>query len=155
MRILLILALTLIACPALAESWTGPARIIDGDTLEFDQARVGLFGIDTPERDQVCSRGRYRYDCASESRAHLAKLIAGQRLQCDQAAWDPKWSRPLVRCRAGALDVNAEMVRSGYAVAFHTAEYASEENEARAARRGLWAGEFERPYTWRKRVRTG
>jgi endonuclease YncB( thermonuclease family) len=46
------------------------------------------------------------------------------------------------------------MVRSGYAVAY-TALYLEQENEARAARRGLWAGEFERPHAYRKRVRTG
>ncbi len=156
MRPALILVLAvLLASPALAQSWTSPARIIDGDTLEFDETRVGLIGIDSPERGQVCTRGSYRYDCATESRAHLANLIAGRGVRCDQAGWDKKWSRPLVRCWAGTLDLNAEMVRSGYAVSFHTGDYIAHENEAREARRGLWAGEFERPHAYRKRVRTG
>jgi endonuclease YncB( thermonuclease family) len=155
MRFSLIFALVLLASPAAAQSWTSPARIIDGDTLEFDQTRVGLFGIDSPERGQVCTRGAQRYDCATESRAQLANLIAGRGVRCDQTAWDHKWSRPLARCWVGTLDLNAEMVRTGYAVAFHTAEYAAQENEARAARRGLWAGEFERPHSYRKRIRTG
>jgi endonuclease YncB( thermonuclease family) len=155
MRLPLFLASMLLASPALAQSWTSPARIIDGDTLEFGQTRVGLFGIDSPERGQVCTRGTQRYDCASESRAQLANLIAGRGVRCDQAGWDSKWARPLARCWVGTLDLNAEMVRTGHAVAFHTGEYTAQESEARAARRGLWAGEFERPHAYRKRVRTG
>jgi endonuclease YncB( thermonuclease family) len=150
----ILLAIGLFASPAWAESWTGPARIIDGDTLEFGDTRIGLVGIDTPERGQVCTRDSYPYDCATESRAHLGKLMAGKRVRCEQTGWDQKWARPLARCWAGALELNAEMVRSGYAVAY-TALYLEQENEARAARRGLWAGEFERPHAYRKRVRTG
>jgi endonuclease YncB( thermonuclease family) len=45
------------------------------------------------------------------------------------------------------------MVRSGWAVDFRRyskGAYADEEAQARAARRGLWAGEFEVPAQWRK-----
>ena len=46
------------------------------------------------------------------------------------------------------------MVRSGHArdYARHShGRYAAAEREAREARRGLWAGEFENPGEWRKR----
>jgi len=55
----------------------------------------------------------------------------------------------LVDCRVRGIDVNAAMVRDGYALSF--GGFAREEAEAKAAYRGLWAGEFERPGTWRAR----
>ena len=37
------------------------------------------------------------------------------------------------------------MVRAGFATAYrrYSTDYVDEENEAKAARRGIWAGEFE------------
>jgi endonuclease YncB( thermonuclease family) len=45
------------------------------------------------------------------------------------------------------------MVRQGWAVAFvrYAKDYVALEEEARAARRGLWRGDFETPAEWRKR----
>jgi endonuclease YncB( thermonuclease family) len=37
-----------------AESITGRASIIDGDTVEIYGTRIRLWGIDAPEHDQLC-----------------------------------------------------------------------------------------------------
>ncbi len=53
-----ILALVLALGPAVAlagEVITGPARVVDGDTLEVAGERIWLFAIDAPEKDQTCS----------------------------------------------------------------------------------------------------
>ena len=50
------------------------------------------------------------------------------------------------------------MVRGGHALDYarHSrGRYAAAEREARAARRGLWAGTFETPATWRQQNATG
>ena len=53
--------------------------------------------------------------------------------------------------RSDVPTFNERMVLSGWAVADRrlTDEYAAAEDEARKAKRGLWAGEFVRPAEWR------
>jgi endonuclease YncB( thermonuclease family) len=58
----------LIACPCTgttaAEVIVGPARVVDGDTIQLRDARVRLEGIDAPEAKQTCINARGReWDC--------------------------------------------------------------------------------------------
>jgi len=48
-------------------------------------------------------------------------------------------------------DLGEAMVRDGWAVASEPGlqDYGDPEAEARAARRGLWAGTFQMPWEWR------
>lgn len=43
---------------ATAETLSGPARVVDGDTLELGKERIRLFGIDAPESKQLCKNNR-------------------------------------------------------------------------------------------------
>ena len=51
------------------------------------------------------------------------------------------------------------MVQQGLALAYrrYSLDYVDEEADAQAARRGIWAGEFVKPWEWRreKRLDTG
>lgn len=49
------LALFLLVSATAAAAQT--TRVIDGDTLELDGDRIGLWGIDAVEGDQICQRG--------------------------------------------------------------------------------------------------
>jgi len=48
----------------------------------------------------------------------------------------------------GDTNLNAEIVRQGWAVAYrrYSEDYVEAENEARMNKRGMWAGEFEMPW---------
>ncbi len=60
--------------------------------------------------------------------------------------------RGVATCNAGELEINAEMVRQGWAIAYryHSSAYTGEEAEARKAARGIWQGNFEDPAQWRE-----
>jgi endonuclease YncB( thermonuclease family) len=130
----------------------GVPRVVDGDSLELAGHRIRLFGIDAPESAQDCgdSRGR-RYACGREARNALSDAIGGQRVTCTPVG--ESYDRDVALCMANGRDLSDAMVRSGHALElrrFSNGRYAEAEREARNARRGLWAGDFERPSEWRQ-----
>jgi len=127
---------------------TGAAEAIDGDSLRISGEELRLKGIDAPELMQTCTVSGRETPCGREARSALRRLLSTGLSTCIGSERD-RYGRLLVDCRVRGIDVNAAMVRDGYAMSFGS--FAREEAEAKAAYRGLWAGEFERPSTWRAR----
>jgi endonuclease YncB( thermonuclease family) len=131
-----------------ARMLTGAAQAIDGDSLRLNGEELRLEGLDAPEYRQTCTTKAGRpVDCGRGARRALADLLVRGLVTCEIGKLD-RYGRGLARCRAGEIDINAELVRQGQAVAY--GGYRSEEEQARAAGRGLWALDFERPETWRR-----
>ncbi len=128
----------------------GNLRIADGDSLELDGVRIRLVGIDAPELAQTCALAGVVHPCGREAREHLVHLVAGRAVTCFSTDVD-RYDRRLGRCRAGDTDLNREMVRSGWAVAY--GDYDRDEAEARAHGRGLWSGDFVWPQEFRREAR--
>ncbi|MDO9370531.1 MAG: thermonuclease family protein [Sphingopyxis sp.] len=131
-------------------------HIIDGDSLTVQQHGVPLTmrltGIDAVEYRQDCARrDASRWPCGREARAMLEKAAGSGPITCEVAAKD-RYDRTLAACRTrpfpGGLDLGAEMVRQGGAVAIGDA-YMVKEAEAQAKRRGIWQGDFIQPADWR------
>lgn len=130
-------------------------HIIDGDSLTVRQdtgaVTIRLTGVDAIEYRQDCIRGAALWPCGNEARSALATLAGRGPLYCELAAKD-RYVRALATCRTApfpdGIDLGAEMVRRGWAVATSDA-YRVEEAEAQAQRRGIWQGDFVRPVEWR------
>lgn len=139
-----------------APDFAGPARVIDGDSLEIGELRVRLFGIDAPELAQHCTGGDGRdFACGREARERLAALIDGRPVSCRREGRD-RFRRVLARCEAGRDELGAAMVRQGWAVAYAGDDgdgHRGLERAAQRARAGLWAGRFQRPEEWRREQR--
>ena len=125
---------------------------VDGDSLRQGQQDFRLHGIDAVELHQSCTKNGRQYACGQDARRVLDRLVRGQTLDCDLLDGD-RYGRGVIHCRAGSLDINAEMVRLGWAVAYtrHSDLYLDEEAQARRNQHGLWQGSFERPEKWRER----
>jgi endonuclease YncB( thermonuclease family) len=142
----------LFACApaAAADSFSGYARSIDGDSLYVGETEVRLFGIDAPEWTQNCTLKGRSWACGEAAANHLSKLVTGRKLFCQKIDTD-EYGRVVARCSAGAVDVNRQMVSSGYATAYrhYSADYVPDETRAKAAKLGIWAGSFEAPREYR------
>jgi endonuclease YncB( thermonuclease family) len=150
------LVISFAAVPASAESLSGPADVIDGDTISIrgHSARIRLYAIDAPEGQQTCddAAGK-RYLCGSRAAEALASLIGRNgRVACQEMDRD-RYGRIVAVCEANGRDINGEMVRQGWALEYRQysdGRYSDEEAEARRAKRGLMAGTFVEPWEWRR-----
>lgn len=111
---------------------------------------VRLFGIDAPEYHQSCTRNGQPWSCGAAAADQLSRLVTGKQVRCVAVDTD-QHGRTVARCSVGNIDVNREMVSSGYAVAYrhYSFAYVSAEQTAKANKRGLWAGTFEMPSEYR------
>jgi endonuclease YncB( thermonuclease family) len=143
-----------LGCAPQAAEIAGRAKVVDGDSLEIGGDRVRLFGIDAPEGRQDCRRNGQAWRCGEDAAAKLRSLVQGATLRCMPRDTD-EYGRSVSVCKNGSTDINAEMVRAGFALAYrrYSNDYVDEENEARKAKRGLWAGEFTPPWDWRRESR--
>jgi endonuclease YncB( thermonuclease family) len=132
----------------------GEAQVIDGDTLQVAGERVRLHGIDAPETKQACSLSGGGYPCGQNATRTLSSATAGKVITCKGEKRD-RYGRLVAVCYAGDDDLNARMVRDGWALAYrrYGKDYVPQETQARAAGSGLWQGQFVEPWEWRKQSR--
>lgn len=125
-------------------------RVADGDTVtamkDGAEVKIRLVEIDAPEKAQA-------YGAASTQ--SLTELCLNKVANLEEQGKD-RYGRTLARVHCDGIDANAEQVRLGMAWVYR--RYTSKdsplyavEDEAKAARRGLWAdAEPVPPWEWRK-----
>lgn len=128
-------------------------KVTDGDSLRAGEIRIRLHGIDAPEMKQICEGADGgSYHCGMASRDHLIALLQPPtELRCQTITKD-RYGRFVMRCFKAGIDINAAMVRDGWAVAYrrYSKDYIADENHAKALNNGLFAGSFQKPEQWRR-----
>jgi len=134
--------------PLGASGLQGPARVIDGDTLDIGGIRLRLQGIDAPERGQRCQDGAGGvWACGDWSGRALREALRGARLVCHDLG-ERTHGRIVARCDLDGRDLGALLVETGvvracprYAARHpHSRGYEQLESRAIARRVGLHAG---------------
>lgn len=124
-------------------------KIADGDTLTIlvdgQQEKIRLSDIDTPERKQPFG---------TRAKQALAGMTFGKTFSVETNARD-RYGRIIGRINVDGLDVNAELVRLGYAWVYrrysNDAQLLYLEKIARTERLGLWADSNPiPPWEWRR-----
>ena len=151
-----VLPLIMLSIPVVAEAdITGKiVRVLDGDTVEILAGnlatRVRLNGIDAPEKAQPFGQ---------RSRQALTAIVSGKTVLAVGDRRD-RYGRLLATLILNGRDVNAMQVYSGMAWAYRyqgnasVPAYLRFEQEAKTAKRGLWAEkEAIEPSIWRREHR--
>jgi endonuclease YncB( thermonuclease family) len=142
-----LLATLPLACTSAAETISGRAKVIDGDSIEIGSTSIRLHAIDAFEGRQVCYRGTSTWTCGAAAASELRRLVGTRQITCAKKDTD-SYGRTVAICSNGDSDLGAEMVRAGLALAYrqYGNDYVDEEKDARTARRGAWSGEFTAPW---------
>ncbi len=130
---------------------SGPARVIDGDTIAIGETRIRLEGIDAPETSQLCTTAtKTQWSCGQSAKSELMAITAGKMVRCESSGND-RYGRVLGICWAGSLELNAEMVRRGFAWAFvrYSSRLVQVEAEARGRSIGIWQADNEPAWGYR------
>jgi succinoglycan biosynthesis protein ExoI len=142
-----------------ADTVTGRASIVDGDTIDIHQVRIRFNGIDAPEKWQRCEQApNHPYRCGRDAAFALDDFLAASRpttcrlIERERGLGGKRW---IGECfRADGADVNAWLVSNGWAVdwpRYSGRRYALQQAEAKARSVGIWRGFFEAPCAARAR----
>tara|TARA_B100001121_G_scaffold308912_1_gene334168 strand:+ start:3268 stop:3771 length:504 start_codon:yes stop_codon:yes gene_type:complete len=141
----------------------GLPKVIDGDTVQINNKKIRLEGIDAPEIKQKCKKPILKisaiigfefnknFSCGILSKTELINKINNSKIKCFSSSKD-RYKRYLATCYKNKINLNKWMVRNGYAVAYkrYSKDYVRDEKYARENKIGLWKGTFTRPEKWRK-----
>ena len=138
----------------------GPAKVTDGDTIVINDIRIRFTGSDAPEsyffgKTQTClDANGIEWECGNAATLKLKQLINNQIVRCTDEGQD-RYGRTLGICYVDEVDLQAEMVKSGMAIAYlrYSRRYENEQNYAKKVKAGMWAGEFQEPEVWRRENR--
>ena len=135
---------------------SGRARAIQADQIAIGEQRISLWGIDAPDPDQdrECVAGRTFFGCFTNAKRKLEELVDLGTVTCTDTGEKNYLNFPYMVCKIAGIDIGADIVRQGWALAFtpQTDAYKEIEAEAKAAKRGLWqdAVKFTIPWNWRE-----
>lgn len=131
--------------------------VTDADTLIVEGISYRLDGIDAPEIEQVCLDAEGRsWSCGVAARDKLLEYLGTRQVTCEERGPDPvSRKRRIGICRVTGepVTINQWLVRQGLAINFEPyskGRFLPDEEQARSAVRGMWAGCFVWPRDYRR-----
>ena len=121
--------------------------VIDGGTLVVGSRLVRLYGVVAPVETQTCTAAGKPWPCGRDAAFALAYETAEHWLRCEERDRDAAGALVAV-CFVGPYDLNAIMVRRGWALADRSSSptYVEDEAAARNAHAGVWRGGVNPPW---------
>ena len=92
--------LTIVPVSVLADI-TGPATVIDGDTIDVAGERIRFHGIDAPESGQTCVVGLEVWLCGQKADHALYNFIGTSSVTCQERDVD-RYGRTVATCSVTA-----------------------------------------------------
>ena len=118
---------------AFANEVTGPARVIDGDTIEIQGAIVRLFGIDAAETGQRCVTSKREFVRPGDTASDRLEALIKEGVTCKGDEFDA-FGRLIGMCTTpSGTNINKTLVEEGLVWAFvkYSDTFVTEEQQAR------------------------
>ena len=139
----------------------GKAKVIDGDTIKINKKKIRLFGIDAPEKEQICTKAyinffifnfQKNYKCGEKSTLALLKKLKNKKVECILEKKKDIYKRNIGTCYINNQDINKWLVKNGLAIAYkkYSKKYVLDEKYAKENKLGIWIGSFIEPEKWRR-----
>lgn len=140
-----------------ANSFSGNAWVIDGDSIKISKKNVRLLYIDAPEYKQKCfDKNNNEYDCGIVSKKYLLNLLKDQEVKCYYNNKD-MYNRFLAVCYVNNVNINKKLISDGMAVIYDLSKVSDEiinlESQAKSSAKGIWQGHFQLPKEYRKMIK--
>ena len=112
-------------------------KVLDADTIVFNEEKIRLYGIDAPETNQYCYVNREAWPCGKQATEYLKNLLKDvslSSLNCKISSKD-RYSRSIGVCYLEDQNINRNLVENGWALAYR--EYSKDfiHNEKLASKR--------------------
>ena len=141
-------------------------RVVDGDTIKArgaaGEVTIRLVGIDAPEVSHKKREPGQPY--SQQATKHLAGLVLNKNVQIKEYGQD-RYGRTLGVILLDGKSINLEMIKAGYAEVYRgepargldMAPYWKAEEQARAAKMGMWSlgDKYVSPREWRRKLSGG
>lgn len=140
------------AVPDANGDYVGIAEAVEGDVIRLGRTRMLLYGIDAVERGQTCAINGETWECWPATVRQLQTIIADGPVKCTPVDQADPYGRILALCEVNGESVNAQMVRTGFAIVFEDEmpEYVPLQEAAQRENIGLWQGTFQLPQEFRE-----
>ena len=126
-------------------------QVVDGDTIHIGNLKYRFFGIDAPEKKQICEKDNIKIQCGVIAKNVLKNKIGDKIPECIVKDKD-RYQRLVAECFIGKESLSRFMVREGYAVAYtqYSKDFIDDEKYAKENKLGIWSMNFQLPSEYRK-----
>jgi len=143
-------AAMIVLAPGLAfADISGSPLVMNGDTLQFGDREVSLYGVHAPMITQTCGESDAIWSCGWDAAMYLEEVIGDAEVVCTDVT-EMGEDHYLGRCSANGEDLAGLMVDAGLAVADENlgADYSERAMVASNEGMGMWSGPFVAPLTF-------
>lgn len=135
-----------------ADTLTGSASVVDGDTIEIHGERIRILDIDALESRQICTaQDGSEWRCGQQAALVLDDWIGSRTVRCESDKLD-RYGRHLARCAVAGQDLAEWLAVNGWAVPYRDCKcevVREAADRAKAQQLGIWSSDFQMPWEWR------
>ncbi len=143
-------AAMIVLVPGLAfADLTGNPLVMNGDTLQFGEQEVSLYGVHAPMITQTCGEADVVWSCGWDAAMYLEEVIGDSEVVCTDVR-EVHEDHVMARCSTNGEDLAGIMIDAGLAVADEEMgqDYAPRAMTASNEGVGMWSGPFVDPVTY-------